>query len=247
MATVIVIANKKGGVGKSTTTINLAYILAQKHGKRVLIMDADPQCNATSLFSKVNSQGKSLEDIIVRKRNAGSCIRRSRYKNLDIIKGSLTLAEWQVIDIDWMKRVKEELKGAYDIILVDTRPSFEALTESAIAAADMVLTPMELDKFCKDNLGEVEAFLNSYIEQGLIWKVFFNSCRFRQKGQREIFEELMSRHCYPILNTCVGDCAAIGTALDRNKPVVTHRSKSAGAMDYMELAEELLAVIESEV
>ena len=243
----VVVGNKKGGVGISTTVVNLAYILTQNFEKKVLLIDCDPQSNATSLFTKVNTQAHTIRDIVTGKRGVCSCICRTKYKNLDIIKGNPKLEEWEALKTGWLKQVQQEAGAKYDIILVDTRPTFEALTESAISAADIFLTPIALDKFCKDNLAQVEEFLNRYIEYGLVWKVFVNRCKFRQKGQRTIFDDLMDRHRYPVMETCVSASADIENALAYNKPVIKHRSKSNAALDYTELASELLDVIESEV
>lgn len=247
MAVVIVVGNLKGGVGKSTTVINLAYILSQVFKKEVLLIDCDPQSNATSLYSKVNVRAHTIKDIISNKRGVLSCVCKTKYEGLDIIKGNPELEELDVVNEDWLSYVKDVVGGLYDIILVDTRPTFERLTESAISSADILLTPIALDKFCKDNLAQVEDFIQEYVEQGLIWKVFVNRCKFRQKGQKAIFEDLTEKHTYPFMESCVSASVAIENALAFNKPVQKHRSKSAGAMDYVELAEELLEVIESEV
>lgn len=245
--TTIVVGNLKGGVGKSTTVINLAYILAQVFKKDVLLIDCDPQSNATSLYSKVNVRAHTIKDIVMQKRSITSCICKTKYEGLDIVKGNPELRESEVLSEDWLMQVKDAVGGMYDIILVDTRPTFERLTESAIAAADVLLTPIALDKFCKDNLAQVEDFIEKYIDQGLTWKVFVNRCKFRQKGQKAIFEDLTEKHTYPFMESCVSASAAIENALAFNKPVQMHRSKSAGATDYVELAEELLEVTEGEV
>lgn len=245
--TTIVAGNKKGGVGKSTTVINLAYIFTQNHEKNVLLIDCDPQSNATSLFASVNPQAYTIRDILTGKRSVTSCICKTKYKGLDIIKGNPKLMESDVVSEEWLTYIKDAVGGMYDIILVDTRPTFEKLTESAIAAADIFLTPIALDKFCKDNLAQVEEFIEDYMDRGLEWKVFVNRCKFRQKGQKAIFTDLLEKHTYPLLETCVSESAAISNALAYNKPVLKHRKNSTGAMDYAELAEELLQAMESGV
>lgn len=243
----IVVGNKKGGVGKSTTVINLAYLFTQVFEKNVLLIDCDPQSNATSLFAKVNSQAHTIRDILTAKRGVTSCICKTKYKGLDIIKGNPELKESEITTIEWLNYVKDVIGGLYDIILVDTRPTFETLTESAISAADIFLTPIALDKFCKDNLAQVEDFIDEYVEQGLVWKVFVNRCKFRQKGQKAIFDDLIEKHTYPFMESCISASAAIENALAFNKPVQKHRKNSPGAQDFLELAEELLTIAESEV
>lgn len=109
------------------------------------------------------------------------------------------------------------------------------------------MTPIALDKFCKDNLAQVEDFIDEYVEQGLVWKVFVNRCKFRQKGQKAIFDDLIEKHTYPFMESCISASAAIENALAFNKPVQKHRKNSPGAQDFLELAEELITIAESEV
>lgn len=239
----IVVGNLKGGVGKTTTVINLAYTFAQM-GKRVLVIDTDPQCNTTSLFANVNSFEKSLESIITHKYPIKKCIYRTKYKQIDIIKGNTTLDDEDVCDMNWFDAVQQEVGELYDICLVDTRPTFGRLTESAVTYADMLLTPVCMDKFCKDNLALVEDHIYMYLDNGLDWRVFATKINFRRKSQNRIYQDIMETHSYPFLESCISLSSIIENALEQEKPVLRHRSKSQPAVDYMELAEELLEIMD---
>lgn len=246
MMKTIVVGNLKGGVGKSTTVINLAYIFAEM-GKRVLIIDADPQCNATSIYAKVNGYGRTLQDVVSEKKSVTACVYRTRYENIDIIKGNPYMTEDDVRDMSWFTRIRDGIGGIYDVCLVDTRPTFGRLTESAIAGADIYLTPVCLDKFCKDNLAQVEEFIDAYVQEGMKWLVYANQCDFRRRGQKAIYKDLVEKHSYPFMDNCVSYSVPVQNALAVNKPVFKHRSKCTGSLDFIELAKELAEHMESGV
>lgn len=250
----IVVGNKKGGVGKSTTTINLAYCFSLL-GKKVLVMDLDPQCNTTSVFAKVNAHGNTVRDIITNKKITKVCLCKTKYKNLDIVKGNPDLVEDDVTDMGWLIEMCDLVDDKYDICLIDTRPAFEKLTSSALMAADIFLTPVCLHKFCEDNLIQVDEFIEEYISRGLKWHVYANMVVFRHigesivlsKGQKKILNDLVKMHDFPFLEASVRRSPDIENALTLvNKPVLKHRSKSDASHDYMELATELLELLDVE-
>ncbi len=239
----IVISNLKGGVGKTTTTVNLAFCLSTLHNK-VLVVDLDPQANTTSFFAKVNQNGKTVKDAIVDPSHVRQTIYRSKYKNIDIIKGCTDLQENDAQNSLYLIAALEQVQGEYDYCLIDTRPAFENLTTLAIVAADLMLTPAYLDKFCRDNLALVEEELYS-IKSYLMpeWKVFATMVDTGRRAQKRIYLDLVTKHEYPFLETCVGRSADVENALDLYKPVYKHRSKSAVAEDYFDLAEELINLL----
>lgn len=237
----IVIGNLKGGVGKTTSTVNLAYSLAVL-GKRVLVIDADPQSNTTSFFGKVNSSSKTIWDLLQNPKNCQSCIYRSKYKNIDIVKGDTHLEEKDVEFITWLNTVNTIVSEKYDFCLVDTRPAFDSLTETALDAADLFLTPACMDKFCRDNLSLVEEHIDYLLtENGLIWKVFATKVNSLRKSQKSTYMDLVGKHQYPFLDTCIRSSAIVDNALELYKPIGKHRSGSPAAIDYMDLAHEVLA------
>lgn len=236
----IVIGNLKGGTGKTTSTANLAYSISVL-GKKVLVIDADPQTNLTPFFAKANPNGRTIGDVLEEPLKVQRCIYRSRYENIHIIKGNTALRESDVTSGKWLKTALGQVQEHYDYCLIDTRPAFENIAVSAILAADMLLTPVCLDKFCRDNLALVEEFLESLPEEhGLEWKVFATKVDGGRRAQRNIYKDLLEKHDYPFLGTCVSRSAVVDNALELYKPVGKHRSGSQAAQDYMDLAKELL-------
>lgn len=237
-----VIGNLKGGTGKTTSAVNLAYSLSL-FGKRVLVIDADPQTNLTPFYTKANQNGMTISDVLSAPGKVKRCIYRGRYPGIDIIKGDPALRETDVTSKGWMLFVLEQLQemGIYDTCIIDTRPAFENIAVSAIVAADVLLTPVCLDKFCRDNLALVEDFLEQLPEQYRPeWKVFATKVDAHRRSQRAIYKDLLTKHDYPFLDTCISRSADIDNALDLYKPVMKHRRKSQASKDYMDLAKALL-------
>ena len=236
-----VVGNQKGGSGKTITTVNLGYsfsLLKQK----VLLIDLDPQNNTTPFFSKANQNGKTVWDVMNEPEKVKRCIYHSRYPGIDIIKGDTGLCESDVKDMNWLCKVLQRLDTTYDVCVIDTRPVFENITTSALRAADVLLTPACLDKFCRDNLNLVDSYVMKFQEEHeLEWKVFATKVDTQRKAQKSTYEDLLSKHEYPFMETCISRSAVVDNALDFYKPVMKHRSKSEVAQDYMDLARELLS------
>ena len=241
---IVTINNLKGGVGKTTSTVNLAYSMSRQ-GKKVLVVDADPQTNLTPFFTKANQQGHTLLDVLEDSNKVRRCIYRSKYSNIDIIKGNPEIHNLDVKKEDAFYHALELIRGCggmeYDYCIIDTRPSFDYLTEAAVVASDILLTPVCLDKFCRDNLALVDKFLDS-VPKALrpTWKIFATKVDSRRRAQRNIYEDLYSRHDYPFLETCISRSAVVDNALELYRPVGVHRSGSHVVKDYMELAREVI-------
>lgn len=230
------IGNLKGGVGKSTVTVNLAYTFAQM-GERVLVVDLDPQCNTTRFFARVNTQGRTVRQIL--KYPVLARAYRTKYKNISIMKGS---PEAVSTGNDFaLKEALALIEENYDTCLIDTRPVFDGLTRNGIYASDVLLTPIKFDNFCRDNLALVEDAYHEFMEvhEGLEWFVVANMVA-NARAQKKASEDLLARHDYPVLDTCISRSAVVDNALNLYKPVQRHRRDSAVAQDFTELARELL-------
>ena len=204
--------NEKGGVGKSTTTVNLASIFAER-GKRVLIVDYDPQNNTTPFFTQANENRKTVLDAIREPEKVKSCIYRSKYQNIDIIKGNSKLKD-EGCHLGSLHVALETVKERYDNIFIDCRTSHENLTYSALLAADVILTPVILDGYCRDNLAHVKETIDDirYLYPKTQWYLFANRVENR-KTQKEIFLDMVQRHDYPFLETCIVKRVAVELSL----------------------------------
>lgn len=235
---VYVIGNLKGGVGKTTATVNLAYTYAEMGG-RTLVIDLDPQCNCTRFFAKVNEYNKTIKDVLEAPEHINSAIYRTKYEDIDIIKGSVKTLEQKS---PWsLKEALGYIKKEYDVCLIDTRPVFDVLTKNALYAADVLLTPVKFDNFCRDNLTMVEDAYHELKEKNpeLKWKVFANMVA-NVKAQKVSSADLLGKHDYPFMQSCISRTAIVDNALSLYKPVAKHRGGSNVAQDFVDLVDELL-------
>lgn len=236
---VISIANLKGGVGKTTTAVNLAYTLSQAYPYRVLVVDMDPQCNCTKFFAKVNRKGHTVQDVLISPEKVKRAVRRTKYQNLDVVRGKTDLTAGDPFAMcDALGT--PEIQDVYDVCIIDTRPVFDDLTETALYASHVMLTPIKFDNYCRDNLALLEQAYHDVLEinSRLEWKIFANMVS-AGRAQRRAMRDLLERHDYPIMDSCISRSVVVDNALDLYKPVAKHRKNSIVATDYKELAKEL--------
>lgn len=239
--TVIAVWNLKGGTGKTATTINLAYDLSQM-GKKVLAVDFDPQTNTTPIFTKANESGHTVRDIMEASCQAARAVYRTKYRNIDIIKGSRSSGEGYRTDI--LKGALMPLRSRYDAILIDCQPSSSSFTRNALYAADLVLTPAVLDRFCLDNLNSVRDILSELEEERdmeIEWRVFANRVR-NLRSQKNIYADIMGKSNYPFLDVCISDRAEVPNSLAMRKPLDRHAKGSVVAGEFRELAQAFRAL-----
>lgn len=236
---VYTIWNGKGGTGKTTTAANLAYNLSLE-GKKVLVIDLDPQVNLTPYFTKANENGYTVKDIFCEGgASIKRCIYRSKYKNIDVIKGNTFLTEEDANCSDGiLKEGLDELKE-YDAVVVDCRPSYESLTRNALYAADMLVTPIQLDGYCKDNLALVQRVVDEVCREETKWIVFANRVR-ALRAYATIYEDLITHYNYPLSSICIKERAAVISSSSVKKPLLKHRSRDSATQDFLSLTKKLM-------
>lgn len=251
MGRVIAIANQKGGVGKTTTAINLGASLAVAE-QRTLVIDMDPQGNATSGLGVDKSDGSpTIYDVLISERPAGECVRHSvHFPFLDLIPSNRDLvgAEIELVDRSERERVLarslEEIRKKYDYILVDCPPSLGLLTLNTLTAADSVLIPIQCEFYALEGLSQllstvrlVQKGLNPGLEiEGVLLTMYdrrLNLSKQVAEEAREYFGDKVFRATIP-RNVRLAEAPSFG------QPIVTYDVLSVGAQSYLGLASEIL-------
>ena len=250
MGRTIAIANQKGGVGKTTTTVNLGACLGEK-GKKVLIIDMDPQGNTTSGFGidKETLFATSYELVLGDSTAQESIIELPQYK-VDLIPASIDLAgaEVELIGIDQREQLLDEkiaeIKMNYDFILIDCPPSLNILTINAFRAADSILVPIQCEFYALEGLTQlistinlVKQRLNPKIEiEGLVFTMYDN----RTNLSLQVVEEVKNFLPSMIYETKIPRNIRLAEAPSYGMPVIYYERSSKGAVSYLELAEEVI-------
>lgn len=251
MGRIIAIANQKGGVGKTTTAINLSACLAEK-GQKVLAVDMDPQGNMTSgLGMEKNSVDKTIYDLLIGEITVEEVIVENLLDNLDIIPTSIDLSavEIELIDIEdkeyVLKKSINEVKDKYDFIIIDCPPSLSMLTINAMTTADSVLVPIQCEYYALEGLSQlihtvelVESRLNSELE---IEGVVFTMYDARTNLSLQVVENVKDNLEQNIYKTIIPRNIRLAEAPSYGMPINLYDSKSSGAESYRKLAEEVIS------
>ncbi|HSV87548.1 MAG TPA: AAA family ATPase [Bacteroidales bacterium] len=250
MSKVIAIANQKGGVGKTTTAINLAASLAVLEHKTLLI-DADPQANATSgvgIDPKVVKT--SIYECIIDGVNPRNILLKTATPNLDLIPAHIDLvgAEIEMINMpnreSMMRKAIDKIKDDYSFVIVDCSPSLGLITVNALTAADSVLVPVQCEYFALEGLGKllntikiVQSRLNTQLEiEGILLTMYDNRLRL----SNQVVEEVRTHFQDLVFETIVQRNTKLGEAPSFGETIIMHDAESKGAINYLNLAREIL-------
>jgi chromosome partitioning protein len=246
----IAIFNQKGGVGKTTTNINLSASLA-KLGKNVLVIDNDPQGNSTSgLGVDKLSLEYSLYDALVDEAAPQRCIVSTDYDRLDVLPSNVELAgaEIEMIDIEnresRLKRIIDDVKDDYDYIFVDCPPSLGLLTINSLVAVDSVLIPIQCEYYALEG---VSSLMNTFqlIKKGLNPKLDVEGVVLSMYDSRtnlgsQVVEEVQKYFGNKVYKTTIPRNVRLAEAPSFGMPVIEYASRSKGAISYMNLAKEFV-------
>ena len=249
MSKIISIANQKGGVGKTTSSINLAACLGVLE-KKVLLIDLDPQSNTTSgLGFNPKEINKGVYECIIEKNNVNECIIKTKSPNLYLLPSNIDLvaAEIELININEREyRIKKSIssiKNDYDYIIIDCAPSLGLLTLNALTASDSVIIPIQCEYFALEGLGKLlntikiaQQRLNlNLIIEGLLLTMY--DTRLRLSNQ--VVEEVKAHFQDMVFDTIIHRNVRLSESPSHGETIIMHDASSKGAINYLNLAQEL--------
>lgn len=249
MGKVISVANQKGGVGKTTTTVNLATLIAKK-GKKVLLIDTDPQGNATSGLGVTKELELSVYDILVGETTFDETVQETAIKNLKVCPSNISLAGAEVELVSMMSREQrlkvklDEVKDQYDYILIDCPPSLGLITLNAFTASDSVLIPVQCEYFALEGLGQllntvnlVKKHLNKNLEiEGALLTMY----DARTNLSNQVVKEVKKYFEDKVYKTVIPRNVRLSEAPSYGMPISIYDPRSKGAKAYEKFARELL-------
>ena len=247
MAKILATANQKGGVGKTTTCVNLCAALSQL-GKRVLLVDGDPQGNASTGMGVSKATRPKTYDMMINKAAAADCVVHTPYGDVIPASKELAAASVELIDADnreyVLKNALMSLYSDYDYIFIDCPPSLELLTVNALVAADSVLIPMQCEYYALEGIADLvtsikmcKKRLNKRLEvEGIVLTMY----DARANLTTQVADELRKYLNDKVYNTVVPRSVRLSEAPSHGKPGIVYDRVNRGSRAYMELAEEFI-------
>lgn len=248
MGKIIGVANQKGGVGKTTTAVNLAAALGVLE-KKVLLIDADPQANATSGLG-IEEVNYSTYHLLEHSVDVRECIQKTTSPNLDLIPSHIDLvaAEIELVDRDkreyMLKKALDDVKSEYDYIIIDCAPSLGLITVNALTAADSVVIPIQCEYFALEGLGKllntiknVQKIHNNDLDiEGLLLTMYDSRLRL----SNQVVEEVNTHFPEMVFETIIARNVRLSEAPSFGESILMYDAESKGAIQYLQLAEEVL-------
>ena len=249
MSKIIAVVNQKGGVGKTTTAVNISTILAKK-GKKVLLIDEDPQGNATSGLGIDKNTEKSIYDVIINDVEIDEAIVQSPIKNLWVCPSNINLAgaEVELVSVisreTTLKNAIDKIKDNYDYILMDCPPSLGLITLNAFTAADSVLVPIQCEYYALEGLGQlmstvdlVQKHLNKDLDiEGVVLTMYDP----RTNLSMQVVQEVKRYFNKKVYSTIIPRNVRLSEAPSHGLPISLYDKRSKGAVCYANLAKEII-------
>lgn len=250
MSEIMAIANQKGGVGKTTTTINLSAALAEKN-KKVLVIDMDPQGNTSSgLGIDKDELETTVYQLMIGENSFDECVQKDVFENLDVLAANVNLAGIEIETMDMEDRnyilsnIISEIRDRYDYIIIDCPPSLNTLTINSMTTADSVLVPIQCEYYALEGLSQLIYTIN-LVKERLNQRLYINGVVFTMYDGRtnlsmQVIENVRNNLQQTIYDTIIPRGVRLAEAPSHGLPITKYDSRSTGARAYSSLADEII-------